>query len=413
MEEAIEIFNPEKEMYAIFDYVRIRFPSHNHEEIIRRIMWIQPEFFINEPYGFYGYREQYVLSDIVVMVSDEDDPRGTLLELKGEGCRRFEYFLQAQKRTWNDFFIAAFSVEGVIKRLDIAINDTAGILSIPELMRKAGTDECKTIFNKFQKISASEKVYHETLDGKMGEGNTLYVGSTRSDVYFCIYEKDYEQYVKKGIPVEDAEVKNRFEIRLKDDRAYAAIADLIENEDIEKTAFEIINRYLCFYEQDKNKKPEDWIMDFRWGCFIGQCRGKLKLTMKPEPYTVHKTYRWITNQVAGSLALLQKLDVLEGTSFVADLQNVKLPDKQRKIFEQCAANAEQLVLERGLNPEEMVATGIDKEDIKIPERRKTSVELMDEVQKLKDELYQEKLKSEKMRKAFEDPQLKFDIGGGA
>ena len=27
-------------------------------------------------------------------------------------------------------------------------------------------------------------------------GNTLYLGSLKSEIYFCIYEKDYEQYVK-------------------------------------------------------------------------------------------------------------------------------------------------------------------------------------------------------------------------
>lgn len=37
-------------------------------------------------------------------------------------------------------------------------------------------------------------------DEKAVMGNTLYIGSKKSDVYFCIYEKDYEQYAKRGIP---------------------------------------------------------------------------------------------------------------------------------------------------------------------------------------------------------------------
>ena len=45
-------------------------------------------------------------------------------------------------------------------------------------------------------------------------GRTLYLGSLKSDVYFCIYEKDYEQYVKLGTPLEEADIINRFEIRL-------------------------------------------------------------------------------------------------------------------------------------------------------------------------------------------------------
>jgi phage replication initiation protein len=57
-------------------------------------------------------------------------------------------------------------------------------------------------------------------------GNKLYIGSLQSEVYFCIYEKDYEQYKKNDISIEDAEVKNRFETRLKNERAYYGITDL-------------------------------------------------------------------------------------------------------------------------------------------------------------------------------------------
>ena len=50
-------------------------------------------------------------------------------------------------------------------------------------------------------------------------GRTLYLGSLKSDVYFCIYEKDYEQYVKLGTPLEEADIINRFEIRLRNERS--------------------------------------------------------------------------------------------------------------------------------------------------------------------------------------------------
>ena len=38
-------------------------------------------------------------------------------------------------------------------------------------------------------------------------GNTLYIGSLQSEVYFCIYEKDYEQYKKHDIPIADSNIK--------------------------------------------------------------------------------------------------------------------------------------------------------------------------------------------------------------
>ncbi len=75
-------------------------------------------------------------------------------------------------------------------------------------------------------------------------GRTLYLGSLKSDVYFCIYEKDYEQYVKLGTPLEEADIINRFEIRLRNERAYYAVRDLLTYYDAEQTAFSIINQ-LC------------------------------------------------------------------------------------------------------------------------------------------------------------------------
>ena len=39
-------------------------------------------------------------------------------------------------------------------------------------------------------------------------------------------EKDYEQYVKLGTPLEEADIINRFEIRLRNERAYYAVRDL-------------------------------------------------------------------------------------------------------------------------------------------------------------------------------------------
>ena len=68
----------------------------------------------------------------------------------------------------------------------------------------------------------------------------LPIGSLKSEVYFCVYEKSYEQYIKLGIPIEEASIKNRFEIRLKNERAYYAVRDLLTYYDAERTAFSII-----------------------------------------------------------------------------------------------------------------------------------------------------------------------------
>ena len=85
-------------------------------------------------------------------------------------------------------------------------------------------------------------------------GHTLYLGSLKSDVNFCIYEKDNEQYVKLGTPLEEADIINRFEIRLRNERAYYAVRDLLTYYDAEQTAFSIINQYVRFVDEEPDKR---------------------------------------------------------------------------------------------------------------------------------------------------------------
>lgn len=109
-----------------------------------------------------------------------------------------------------------------MKRIDLAINDMAGILDIPELTEKCNHEECISVFRSFKSYRSGELVKSREQD-RYGMGNTLYVGSLKSEVYFCFYEKDYEQYMKYDIPIEDTKIKNRFEIRLKNGRTLSAL----------------------------------------------------------------------------------------------------------------------------------------------------------------------------------------------
>ena len=214
----------------------------------------------------------------------QDKEKGVLLELKGKGCRQFESYLLAQERSWYDFFMDALVEGGVMKRLDLAINDRTGLLDIPELIEKCKNEECISKFRSFKNYGSGELVRHNEAN-KDGMGHTLYIGSFTSEVYFCVYEKNYEQSSKLGIPIEEVPIKNRFEIRLKNERAYYAVRELLTHYDAELTAFSIINQYIRFADKEANKRKSDWKTNARWSWFIGEGRPPVKLTTKPEPYT--------------------------------------------------------------------------------------------------------------------------------
>jgi phage replication initiation protein len=265
-----------------------------------------------------------------------------LLELKGRGCRQFESFLLAQRRSWFDFFRDCLASGAVMKRLDLAINDRVGILDIPELTRKCKNEECVSLFRSFKSYRSGELVRSEE---KMDMGNTLYIGSLKSEVYFCLYEKDYEQYMKLGIPLEDTETKNRFEIRLKNDRAAHAMTDLLRGKNIERTTFSIINRYLRFVNQDERKRRTQWETNERWLWFIGENRREIQLTTAPQPYTIERTLNWLSHQVAPTLKMVMKLDQLKETTYIKDmLREAKLSEHHTKILEQQSMLIDNLIL---------------------------------------------------------------------
>ena len=342
--EAVEKFNPDAPMFLLFDYVRIRFPTLDIQHVIKDILKLNVDYMLHEDYGHYKYTEHYYLGDVFVYTS-QDEEKGTLLELKGKGCRQFESYLLAQERSWYDFLMDALIEGGVMKRLDLAINDRAGILDIPDLTAKCNREECVSLFRSFKSYASGELVKHNEQD-KAGMGHTLYIGSLKSEVYFCCYEKSYEQYAKLGVPIEEAPIKNRFEIRLKDERAYYAVRELLTHYDAEQTAFSIINHYIRFVDREPEKRKTDWKLNDRWAWFIGKDRPPVKLTTDPEPYTLERTLGWISRQVAPTLKMLKKIDAGNSTSYLKEIEdNAKLTEKHLQIIRQQTANTEELITE--------------------------------------------------------------------
>lgn len=339
---ALDNLNISEPLFLLIDYCRIRFRTMDVVHVIEDVLRIKMKYMGEEDYGFYGYSGQFYIGDIIVLVSAEEE-KGTLLELKGQGCRQFECYLQAQGRTWYEFFSACIAEKAVIKRLDLAINDRIGILNVSHLIEKCKNDECVSVFRSYKDYGSGELISSRE-DNKKEMGKTLYIGSMKSDIYFCIYEKAYEQYVKSGIPIEENEIKNRFEIRLKNERSEQAVLDLIRGQDGESTSFSIINNYVRFVDKDDRKRRSDWKLNEDWLWFIGENRNRLKLTTQAEPYEVRKTRNWIAHQVAASQKMLAEIDRINGTSFLSDtLERVKLSKKHQKIIEQCTKRIDEMV----------------------------------------------------------------------
>ena len=326
----LERFNPDEPLFLLIDYFRVRFPTTDAQTIIKDVLHIKAKHMLHEDYGQYGYEGQYYTGNIVLLVSS-NPVLGVLLELKGKGCRQMEAYLTAEGRSWYDFMLDCLSAGGVMKRLDLAINDRAGILDIPMLAEKWRRGEAISYFRGQKHYDGTQK---NGDDMPESTGNTLYIGSTKSEVYFCIYEKAKEQHAKFGVDIEDMEVKNRFEIRLKNERAYRAVVDLLTYYDAERTAFSIINHYLRFVDAEEDKPKSAWKLNEDWAWFIGEHREAIKLTTQPEPFTLERALRWLHRQVAPTLKMVQELDKQNHTTILKDmLEQAKLGEKHKHLLE--------------------------------------------------------------------------------
>lgn len=156
---------------------------------------------------------------------------GVLLELKGMGCRHLEHVLQAMKTGWYHFLSRCMDYGGIFKRLDLAINDMGGLLDI-EILR-----ECYYADKVWKRSRKYEGVDSGKLSGTKGDtAKTFYIGSKNSPIYFCLYEKEKEQR-NKGI---QTDIKNRFEIRLKNEKAGQAAEELVLSRNSEQTIASLI-----------------------------------------------------------------------------------------------------------------------------------------------------------------------------
>ena len=348
IEKQIERFNPQEPLFLLIDYFRVRFPTTDALAIIRDVLQLKSNYMLYEDYGKYGYESKYVLGDINIMCSMQEH-LGVLLELKGKGCRQMECYLLAQERSWYDFMLDCMTAGGVMKRLDLAINDRAGILDIPKLKEKYKAGECISYFRMQKDYSGTEKC---GSDLPKNTGETLYLGSTSSELYMCAYQKNYEQYVKNGTEIEDTEIKNRFEIRMKNERAYYAVVDLLTYRDAERTAFSIINHYVRFVDREDDKPKSQWITNDMEN-IIRNRRKELGLSQeelakkcgvsrqtvnaiennKYDP-TLQKALHWLQRQVAPTIKMVQALDRENRTTILKDMiEQAELKDKHKHLLQ--------------------------------------------------------------------------------
>lgn len=332
LEKWLGCLSDKNPLELLIDYVRLRFPKEKFtmEYIAQKLIGIPFRLWEREKTKQFNYEIVYTFGNIRLCASGSEE-LGILLEMGGQACRQLELHMEASNRTWIDFFSTAYSMDGIFKRVDFAIDDFYGILDIAVLNQALENDHVISKLRRKSFMSSCELHFEKEFMGR-----TLYIGSRKSDIYICIYEKDYEQYVKKGIPMENTPVKVRFELRLADERAEKAIEGLLQKDSdgekdyLETVVFGIINRYIAFLEPQPGKNKREWTALPMWEYFVTVYgwRNPIRLAMRPEPFSELRSLNWLSKQCAPTLKAFMIRDKTENTQYISHILEEAEPRKQ-------------------------------------------------------------------------------------
>ena len=252
------------------------------------------------------------------------------LQLSGQGCREMELILESVDLSWQEFLQALLFglTDSRVTRLDIAMDerylghdreDEQFLLS--DMIAKVYKDEVsfKNI-RTWSHIGGGNLRNMDEVEGS--QGISLYFGSRQSNLYFNFYEKRYELAKSEQISVEESleifGIWNRYELRFSDQKAQGIVEEYINGVDLGEIARGVINHEMQVYDginQFGAYKP-----DQKWQQLFGGVE-PLKLSTSPQPYSIERTIRWLTYQVANSLTLVSEADRIMQTEYMKMIQN--------------------------------------------------------------------------------------------
>lgn len=255
---------------------------------------------------------------------------GFQILMSGSGCRNYENFLRINRETWFDFFERACRYDVNFPRIDLAIDDKKPYLHISELIRLTKEGMLSSQLRSISEYSSGE-LNEEALIHK---GNTLYIGSSKSDFRIVFYEKGYEQNEKFG---KELDVNwNRYELRFRQERAVSVVQELVMNRDLAQVAMQVLNEKIRFLQMPENgttTRKRLYPTYPPWAEFMKNV-GKVRLIMSPQKKTLDKIWSWLNTYISPTLKLFEELGKIEEIDYIRMLvENGKMNLTQQRLYD--------------------------------------------------------------------------------
>ena len=265
-------------IFTSIDYLNFRFDAsfeNDRYKFDKLLRLLNPDSFpITTIKGRNGYLEGAVIAPGITIYYGGDNTitregfETSYLELKGEGCRRFEstnqnaYKNKAPNQMWIDLFDSLVEIGGKCTRLDIPVDDCEGLLNISYIKEKIKNKEYTTRLRKIEETVSYEDEDLSNL-GKNGlpdivstidskhKGYSVTLGN-RTHIQLCIYDKNAEQANKGREKTFKSWV--RFESRFYHDNAHDMFINLYYAMTANKEHSFIVGALAKIFQLKKNNK---------------------------------------------------------------------------------------------------------------------------------------------------------------
>lgn len=321
----INTYRKENSLNAMIDWIKVTVKENDPIEVCQKYLNMKFDYF-QKTVGRHHYVARYEYSSITIYEPSKEVKYGCMIEMSGQGCRYFEKMLDEQGMTLIDWLRFISKHAENFPRIDLAVDDYIEYFSIPVLLDKIERGEYLTEFK-----SIVPKYEYGDRKNKYSKGLTIYFGKRTSKLHFCFYQKNFEISKKHGIPLEEIEVKNRYELRVCDDYAIDIVKQLVEWEEVLPVAMGLIKKKLVIVQRLKHKiSPETLRATFK--------KGKIKIwkpwkqlmydvdTIRIESKTIEDDYvrlsrreDYLKKQAMASVLLIKDIDEALGTNILENI----------------------------------------------------------------------------------------------
>ena len=283
----------------LFDWLAFSTSIHDVTSIIEFLGLTDPRIIWQDYNGFNTYRYRKYFGGISIHYGS-DKNAGVFVEMSGEGCRTFETVSNVQFSLifW---FILNCTKDYNITRLDVAYDDRAGDLNLDWIVHES---HLRNFSTHFRTCTIEKEVF--------SNGQTVYFGSKKSDLFFRIYDKAVERQLT-------GEHWIRFEMQLRNENALGFIKALADA-DMGAVFLGVVKDKLRFIEnthsRNKNCDLAEW-----WEKFLGDVERIKLYTPCDLEYNLQRLEDFTYGHMGNCIDTLIKVKGVE--TFLVDLQKNK------------------------------------------------------------------------------------------